>query len=80
MPCACVYMHAGDSVMFWAIDGGPEMIKLVLDYGADPDMATPRSWTPLSYARAKGKYGAVEDKGIYPEVRVLYERYMAWYI
>ena len=23
---------------------------------------------PLSYAKAKGKYGATEEKGIYPEV------------
>jgi hypothetical protein len=64
--------------MFWAIDGGAEMIKLMLDYGADPDMATPRSWTPLSYARAKGKYGAVEDKGIYPEVRDLQTGRLCW--
>lgn len=28
-----------------------------------------QGWTPLSYARAKGKYGATEEKGIYPEVR-----------
>lgn len=63
---------AGDTTLFWAIDGGPEMIKLLLDYGADPDMVSPRGWTALSYARAKGKYGAVEDKGIYPEDVLLY--------
>jgi hypothetical protein len=49
--------------------GGVEMIKLLLDYGAEQDAATPRGWTPLSYARAKGKYGATEEQGIYPEVR-----------
>jgi hypothetical protein len=27
-----------------------------------------QGWTPLSYARAKGKYGATEEAGIYPEV------------
>ena len=32
-------------------------------------MRTPKGWTPLSYAVAKGKYGATEEKGIYPEVR-----------
>ncbi|KXZ47142.1 hypothetical protein GPECTOR_37g147 [Gonium pectorale] len=48
------------------------MIRLLLDYGADPDAPTPRGWTALSYAVAKGKYGAVEDKGIYPEDVLLY--------
>lgn len=38
-------------------------------YGADLDARTPKGWTPLSYAVAKGKYGATEEKGIYPEVR-----------
>ena len=36
--------------------------------GADLDATTAKNWTPLSYARAKGKYGATEEKGIYPEV------------
>ena len=40
------------------------------DYGADLDKRTPKDWTPLSYARAKGKYGATEEKGIYPEARL----------
>ena len=44
------------------------MIKLLLEYGADLDAATPKNWTPLSYCKAKGKYGATEEKGIYPEV------------
>lgn len=44
------------------------MIKLLLDYGADGDATSPRGWTPLSYCRAKGKYGAPGEKGIYPEV------------
>jgi hypothetical protein len=26
-------------------------------------------WTPLSYAKAHGKYGPTEEAGIYPEVR-----------
>ncbi|KAG2438013.1 hypothetical protein HXX76_005627 [Chlamydomonas incerta] len=64
--------YGGDSVLFWAIDGGPALIKLLLDYGADADAVTPRGWTALSYAKAKGKYGAVEDKGIYPEDVLLY--------
>ena len=46
------------------------MVKLVVDSGADLDAATPRGWTPLSYARAKGKYGPTEEQGIYPEVGV----------
>jgi hypothetical protein len=46
------------------------MIKLLLDYGVDLDAQTPKGWTPLSYAKAKGKYGATEEKGIYPEVRL----------
>lgn len=29
---------------------------------------SPKGWTPLSYCKAKGKYGATEEKGIYPEV------------
>ncbi len=59
-------------MLFWAIDGGPDMIKLLIDFGADADAITPRGWSPLSYAVAKGKYGAVEDKGIYPEDVLLY--------
>ena len=34
---------------------------------ADLDAVSPRGWTPLSYARAAGKYGATEERGIYPE-------------
>jgi hypothetical protein len=62
------YMNAaGDLVVFWAIDGGVEMIKLFIEYGVDCDRLTPKGWTPLSYSKAKGKYGATEEKGIYPE-------------
>ena len=38
-----------------------------LHYGADLDARTPKNWTPLSYAKAKGKYGLTHEKGIYPE-------------
>lgn len=38
-------------------------------YGADLDAVSPKGWTALSYAKAKGKYGPTEEKGIYPEVR-----------
>ena len=44
------------------------MIKLLVEYGVDLDAVTPKNWTPLSYCKAKGKYGATEEKGIYPEV------------
>ncbi len=47
---------------------GVEITKLFVEYGADLDAETPKGWTPLSYAKAKGKYGATEEKGIYPEV------------
>lgn len=57
----------GDHVVFWAIDGSPEMIQLLVRYGADLDFRSPKDWTPLSYAIAKGKYGPTEEKGIYPE-------------
>lgn len=59
---------AHDQTLFWAIDGGIEIIKLFVSYGVDLDKRSAKDWTPLSYSRAKGKYGAVEDKGIYPEV------------
>lgn len=36
-------------------------------YGADLNAKTPKNWTPLSYARAKGKYGLCHEKGVYPE-------------
>lgn len=62
----------GDLTLFWAIDGGVEMIKLLHDYGADLNGHSPKDWTPLSYARAKGKYGPTEEKGIYPEDVLLY--------
>jgi len=38
-----------------------------MQYGATLDAQTPKGWTPLSYARAKGKYGLCHEKGIYPE-------------
>lgn len=63
------YMNkASDLTIFWGIDGGVEMIKLLHQYGADLSLRTPKDWTPLSYSKAKGKYGATEEKGIYPEV------------
>jgi hypothetical protein len=62
------FMNAGgDLTLFWAIDGGPELIKLLVDYGVDLDARTPKDWTALSYARAMGKYGLTTEKGIYPE-------------
>lgn len=57
----------GDHVLFWAIDGGVEMIQLMVQYGANLEFVNSKGWSPLSYAVAKGKYGATEDKGIYPE-------------
>ena len=57
----------GDATIFWAIDGGPELVKLLYDYGADLNVRTAKDATPLSYARAMGKYGLVDEKGIYPE-------------
>ena len=60
--------NASDFTVFWGIDGGVEMIKLLHQFGADLDTKTPKDWTPLSYCKAKGKYGATEEKGIYPEV------------
>lgn len=33
----------------------------------DLDARTPKDWTGLSYARAKGKYGVTHEKGVYPE-------------
>ena len=63
------YVNDGsDLTLFWGIDGGVEIIKLLIDAGADLDLKSPKDWTPLSYCRAKGKYGATEEKGIYPEV------------
>ena len=86
---------SGDLPIFWAIDGGAEMLQLFVRYGADLDKRAPapllkygkeeeqrrsaaankttydpstlEGVTPLSYAIAKGKYGATEDAGIYPE-------------
>jgi len=63
---------AGDLVLFWAIDGGVEMIKLLFEYGCDLDARSPKDWTPLSYAKACGKYGLSYEKGIYPEDVLLY--------
>ncbi len=84
---------SGDLPIFWAIDGGAEMLQLFVRYGADLDRAAPapllegggasgnasgnnngkddpstlEGVTPLSYAIAKGKYGATEDASVYPE-------------
>ena len=32
--------HVGDLTLFWAIDGGPEMVKILYEYGADLDART----------------------------------------
>lgn len=60
-----------DGAPFWdesrGIDGGIEIIKVLYEYGADLDARTPKDWTPLSYAKACGKYGLSYEKGIYPE-------------
>ncbi len=48
------------------------MTQLLIQYGANLDFSNHKGWTPLSYAVAKGKYGATEDKGIYPEDVLLY--------
>ena len=57
----------GDLTLFWGIDGGVELVKLLVEYGVDLDARTPKDWTALSYARAMGKYGLTTEKGIYPE-------------
>jgi len=57
----------GDLTLFWGIDGGVEIIKLLYEYGADLNFRTPKDWTPLSYSKAAGKYGLTYEKGIYPE-------------
>ena len=44
---------ADDLVLFWGIDGGVEIIKLLYEYGADLDMRTAKDWTPLSYAKVR---------------------------
>ena len=44
----------GDLTLFWAIDGGPELIKLLVDYGVDPDARTPKDWTALPRTASKG--------------------------
>ena len=63
------YINKGnDLTLFWGIDGGVEIIKLMHQYGVNMDARTPKDWTPLSYCKAKGKYGPTEEKGIYPEV------------
>ena len=57
----------GDLTLFWAIDGGPEMIKILHEYVVDLNARTEKDWTPLSYTKDLGKYGLVDEKGIYPE-------------
>ena len=59
---------AGNLTIFWGIDGGIELIKVLLQYGADIDQkSSKKDWTPLSFAKAMGKYGLTSEKGIYPE-------------
>lgn len=41
--------------------------KIFVDHGADLNALSPKGWSPLSYAIAKGKYGPTEREGIYPE-------------
>eukprot|EP00798_Chlamydomonas_sp_ICE-L_P029688 gene29688-5102_t len=48
------------------------MTRLLIDYGADTNAMSPKGWSPLTYAQAKGKYGPTEEKGIYPEDVLLF--------
>ena len=58
------YMNlGGDLTLFWGIDGGPELVKLRVEYGVDLDARNPKDWTALSYAKAMGKYGLTTEKG-----------------
>lgn len=59
----------GDAALFWAVDGGVDMIQLFVRHGVALDAVSPKGWTALQYAVAKGKYGATEEKGVYPEAR-----------
>ena len=58
---------AGDLTLFWGIDGGIELIKVLLQYGADIDAtSSKKDWTPLSYAKAMGKYGLTSKRASTP--------------
>jgi hypothetical protein len=42
------YMNgASDLTLFWAIDGGPAMIQLLVRFGADLDHVTPKVGDPV---------------------------------
>lgn len=55
------------SLMFTAASSPPSSPRPTPQYGVDLNAKTPKNWTPLSYARAKGKYGLCHEKGIYSE-------------
>ncbi len=56
--------HSGVSTVHGGADAH---LRPRAQYGADLNARTAKDWTPLSYAKAKGKYGVTHEKGIYPE-------------
>jgi len=61
-----------DQVLHPAVDVVGAVAFCCGRYGADLDTESPKGWTPLSYAKARGKYGPTEEAGIYPEDVLLY--------
>eukprot|EP00854_Cymbomonas_tetramitiformis_P025431 gene25431-31058_t len=62
------YVNEADELtLFWAIDGGADILRLLCDYGADVDEISNKGWTPLSYAAACGTYPRLYSPGDSPE-------------
>lgn len=59
--------EADDLTLFWAIDGGADILRLLCDYGADVDEVCNKGWTPLSYAAACGTYPRLYSPSDSPE-------------
>jgi hypothetical protein len=62
------HVAVAHSLELWCIQLAGHSSDNPQEFGADLDAVSPKGWTPLSYCKAKGKYGATEEKGIYPEV------------
>lgn len=51
-------VHNLTPLMRAATDGNAELVRLLLEHGADPNVKGPDLWTPLHFAANEGKLGA----------------------
>ena len=57
---------AGDAALFWAVDGGVEMLRLFVEYGADLDRVSGRDGQLCSTLKRRGSTARPRRRGCTP--------------